>query len=81
MRIGGKTGTAQVTDSKGITVGHITWFASCAPFETPRWVVVVMVEEGTSGGTTCAPAAGKIYRAIQKLEAEPNPKLASASNP
>jgi hypothetical protein len=37
--------------------------------------VVVMVEEGSSGGGTCAPAAGKIYRAIQKLADEPRPRV------
>ena len=70
MRIGGKTGTAQITDPRGEVIGHTTWFASCAPFESPRYVVVVMVESGTSGGGTCAPVAGKIYRTIQKLETE-----------
>lgn len=68
MSIGGKTGTAQITDGQGRLVGRTTWFASCAPFENPRWVVVVMVEQGVSGGGTCAPVAAKIYRAIQKLE-------------
>lgn len=76
MRIGGKTGTAQITNPRGQIVGHTTWFASCAPFENPRWVVVVMVEEGSSGGGTCAPAAAKIYRAIQKLETEGRPSVA-----
>lgn len=76
MRIGGKTGTAQITNPRGHIVGHTTWFASCAPFENPRWVVVVMVEEGASGGGTCAPAAAKIYRAIQKLENEGRPSIA-----
>ncbi len=70
MRIGGKTGTAQITDPRGEVVGHTTWFASSAPFESPRYVVVVMVESGNSGGGTCAPVAGKIYRTIQKLETE-----------
>jgi penicillin-binding protein 2 len=77
MRIGGKTGTAQITDPRGNIVGHTTWFASCAPFERPRWVVVVMVEEGASGGRTCAPVAAQIYRTIQKLEAERRPVVAT----
>jgi penicillin-binding protein 2 len=77
MKIGGKTGTAQITNPRGQIVGHTTWFASCAPFENPRWVVVVMVEEGSSGGGTCAPVAAKIYRTIQKLEAEERPSVAS----
>jgi penicillin-binding protein 2 len=73
MQIGGKTGTAQITDPRGNVVGHTTWFASCAPFENPRWVVVVMVEEGASGGTTCAPIAGQIYRTIRNLDTGGNP--------
>ena len=77
MRIGGKTGTAQITDPRGQVVGHTTWFASCAPFEQPRWVVVVMVEQGASGGGTCAPAASKIYRAIQTMETEGRPSVAA----
>jgi penicillin-binding protein 2 len=76
MSIGGKTGTAQITDPQGRVVGHTTWFASCAPFENPRWVVVVMVEEGASGGGTCAPVAAKIYRTIQTLELEGRPNVA-----
>ena len=80
MSIGGKTGTAQITDAQNNLVGHTVWFASCAPFESPRYVVVVMVEgdlgEGVSGGGTCAPVAAQIYRTIQKLEAEKRPAVA-----
>jgi len=76
MSIGGKTGTAQITDPQGNKVGVTTWFASCAPFENPRWVVVVMVEQGASGGGTCAPVAAQIYRTIQKLELEGRPTVA-----
>jgi len=77
MRIGGKTGTAEITNPRGEKVGVTTWFASCAPFEKPRWVVVVMVEQGTSGGGgTCAPVAAQIYRAIQKLETDGRPAVA-----
>jgi penicillin-binding protein 2 len=76
MSIGGKTGTAQITDPRGNKVGVTTWFASCAPFENPRWVVVVMVEQGASGGNTCAPVAAQVYRTIQKLETEARPVVA-----
>ncbi|MEO6035757.1 MAG: penicillin-binding transpeptidase domain-containing protein, partial [Verrucomicrobiota bacterium] len=67
LRIAGKTGTAQITDGGKVT-DHITWFVSFAPFEKPKYAVVVMVESGISGGKTCAPVAQKIYEAIQKLE-------------
>ncbi|MBM3845074.1 MAG: penicillin-binding protein 2 [Verrucomicrobia bacterium] len=67
--ISGKTGTAQVTDPRGRVVDHTTWFASFAPFEDPRYVVLVMVESGVSGGNTCAPIAREIFEAIRKRDA------------
>jgi penicillin-binding protein 2 len=68
LRICAKTGTAQVQDERNVKTGLTTWFASFAPYEKPRWAVVVMVENGTSGGSTCAPVARQVYSAI--LEAE-----------
>jgi penicillin-binding protein 2 len=65
MRICGKTGTAQVQDIRGEKIGQTTWFASFAPFGDPRWTVVVMVEDGISGGKTCSPVGGKIYAALR----------------
>jgi penicillin-binding protein 2 len=47
---------------------HITWFVSFAPFEAPRYAVVVVVEGGSSGGGTCAPVAHDIYQAIVKRQ-------------
>jgi penicillin-binding protein 2 len=54
-----------------LVVDRITWFASYAPYKNPRYVVVIVVESGASGGGTCAPMAQLIYRAIQERE---NPK-------
>ena len=78
LAIGGKTGTAQVKVPTGkfnprtgvrlFRTDHITWFVSFAPVESPRYTVVVMVESGESGASTCAPIAGRIYRAIRDLE-------------
>jgi cell division protein FtsI/penicillin-binding protein 2 len=68
LRVCGKTGTAQVGESKAAGFDHVTWFTSFAPYEKPRYVVVVMVESGGSGGGTCAPVAGKVYKTIQDLE-------------
>jgi penicillin-binding protein 2 len=69
--IGGKTGTAE--NKRGRTLLHkTTWFTSFAAtdHEAPaRYVVLVMVESGASGGLTCAPVAGEIYREIQRREA------------
>jgi len=66
FRVASKTGTAQRREA-GIN-DHVTWFASFGPYESPRYAVIVMVEGGISGGTTCAPVARKIYEAIVKLE-------------
>jgi penicillin-binding protein 2 len=68
LRICAKTGTAQVTDPQNRVIDHTTWFASYAPFENPKYVVLIMVESGVSGGGTCAPVAKKIYEAIQYRE-------------
>jgi penicillin-binding protein 2 len=74
LRVCGKTGTAQIMDSRNQIIGHTTWFASFAPYETPRYVVVVMVEGAGSGGGTCAPLAQKVYQAIQYQETQSKPK-------
>ena len=67
IRICAKTGTAQVQDVNNKKTGLTTWFASFAPYEKPHYAVVVMVENGFSGGVTCAPIARKIYSAILEV--------------
>jgi penicillin-binding protein 2 len=70
LQICGKTGTAQVQDSNNHLIGYNFWFASFAPFENPKYAVVVMVQsQGTgSGGTTCGPIVHDIYEEILKKE-------------
>lgn len=70
MKICAKTGTAQIKPGARV-VGHTTWFASFAPYQDPRYAVVVMVEDGASGTLTCAPIAHEIYLALQKREQQP----------
>lgn len=66
FRISGKTGTAQkyVKNVKHL----ITWFVSFAPFENPRYAVVVVIEGGDAGGSTCAPMARQVYQTIIETE-------------
>ena len=68
LRICGKTGTAQIQDIHGEKTGQTTWFASFAPYGNPRWAVVVMVEDGASGGRTCAPVGRKVYEALLRSQ-------------
>jgi penicillin-binding protein 2 len=77
LKICGKTGTAQVMNSRNQEIDRTTWFASFAPYENPRYAVVVMVESGTFGGTTCAPIAHDIYVAILNSEKSNGPALAA----
>ena len=62
----GKTGTAEIKGNG--RKDKVTWFTSFAPYEAPRYVVVVMVESGGSGGGTCAPVAKKIYQFLHDRE-------------
>jgi penicillin-binding protein 2 len=64
----GKTGTAQVMNERNQTIDHTTWFISYAPYEAPRYAVVVMIQSGISGGRSCAPIAKPIYEALLQRE-------------
>jgi penicillin-binding protein 2 len=75
LQVCGKTGTAQKKNLQGVTEEDVTWFISFAPYEHPRYAVVVMVEvERGTGGGTCAPVAQKIYVALQQYEQGTLPK-------
>ena len=63
LDVGGKTGTAEVSKKQ-----DTSWFASFGPVADPRYVVVVMVEEGGTGGTVAAPATREIWDGIYGLE-------------
>ena len=81
LRICGKTGTAQVMNEGNKVTGDTIWFVSFAPYEKPHYAVVVMIEvesgSGTSGGSTCAPVARNMYRAILERETKAAPKSGS----
>lgn len=59
VAVAGKTGTAEVYGK-----GDYAWYASYAPADDPRYVVVVLIEQGGHGGTAAAPAARMIYDAL-----------------
>jgi peptidoglycan glycosyltransferase len=58
VQVAGKTGTAEVADGDS----H-TWFAGFAPADDPQIAVVVIVENGGSGGSVAAPIAKKVMAA------------------
>jgi penicillin-binding protein 2 len=61
VQVAGKTGTAQATtEGKNDTTA---WFACFAPFDAPKYTIVVMVqggEHGGHGGQVAAPIATRI---------------------
>jgi penicillin-binding protein 2 len=62
VTIAGKTGTAQAPWGSD----H-SWYASWAPANHPRVVVVVLIEHGGFGAEAAAPAAREIYSAFFHL--------------
>ena len=74
IEVAGKTGTAQFWRS-GKPDNH-TWFISFAPYENPKYAVVVLVQGAKSGGGVAAPIAAKIYDEIFKMEAGTAPEVA-----
>jgi penicillin-binding protein 2 len=78
LHYGGKTGTAQVigrwTDEMRRNPNLVpenfrdhSWYAGIYPADKPRYVVVVMVEHGGSGGASSAPVASKVIKRMLEL--------------
>jgi penicillin-binding protein 2 len=71
LQICGKTGTAQVENEKSEIIGHNYWFASFAPYENPKYAVIVMVQKFPGSGfagPNCCPIAHDIYAALLKKD-------------
>jgi penicillin-binding protein 2 len=62
--VAGKTGTAEA----GAGRSDHSWYASWAPANNPKVVVVVLVAHGGFGAQAAAPAARDIYQAFFKLK-------------
>lgn len=76
VRIGGKTGTAQVVEKKEgrsrTSTSHKThaWFVAFAPDDEPEVAVSVFVEHGGQGGAVAAPIAKRVIEAFYKESRE-----------
>jgi penicillin-binding protein 2 len=58
--VAGKTGTAETC---GVSCPDHSWYASWAPYNHPKLVVVAMIERGGFGAQAAAPAVKRIYQA------------------
>ena len=66
-QIGGKTGTGQSSANRD----NHAWFVGLAPIDNPQYVVVVLVEEGGSGGRIAAPVGRHILQYLMGNEPTP----------
>jgi penicillin-binding protein 2 len=65
--VGGKTGTAQVSETRD----NHAWFVGVAPLDNPQYVVAVLIDEGGSGGQVAAPVARNIMQYLSGNEQTP----------
>ena len=60
IQLAGKTGSAQVTPQNRPKTTN-TWFICFGPFAKPRYACAMVIEEGDSGGRTCAPLVRQFF--------------------
>jgi penicillin-binding protein 2 len=65
--VGGKTGTGQTSQNRD----NHAWFVGVAPLSDPQYVVVVLIDEGGSGGQVAAPVARQILQHLMGNELTP----------
>jgi len=73
QEVGGKTGTAEIRQAIGddVTAIDTAWFVGAAPLSNPEWVVVVVIEQGGSGGKVAAPTARRIFQYLMGVNPDP----------
>ena len=65
----GKTGTAEY-GPRGEGRKKNTWMTVFAPYSSPRYAIAVIVQDGDSGGRTCAPIVHDVMTALFEAEKE-----------
>jgi len=62
IEIAGKSGTAQTVDNG--KKSNNSWIISFAPYDNPRYAVVIMAQAASSGGAVCGPLVNMVYTGI-----------------
>jgi penicillin-binding protein 2 len=68
VRVGGKTGTAEVDVQHGLATAWFASFAGLAGEAKPRFVTVIMVDRGGQGGVVAAPSVREVWDSVFGLE-------------
>lgn len=63
----GKTATAETGQYINGNQVYNTWFAGVYPYDNPKYAIVVMCENGTSGSEDCCPIFRTIVESINKM--------------
>lgn len=66
VEMAGKTGTAEYGSRENRK--NNTWMTAFAPFDEPRYAMAVVVQDGESGGKTCAPIVHTVMKEIFERE-------------
>lgn len=62
ISIASKSGTAQTTDNG--KKSNNSWVMSFAPYDSPKYAVCILVQNGGSGGGVCGPLVNLVYRGL-----------------
>ena len=68
VRVGGKTGTAEVDQQHGYATAWFASFAGLPSDPKPRFVTVSMVDRGGQGGVVAAPSVREVWDSVFGLE-------------
>jgi len=68
VKVGGKTGTAEVDQQHGYATAWFASFAGLASDPKPRFVTVIMVDRGGQGGVVAAPSVREVWDSVFGLE-------------
>ena len=67
ISVAGKTATAQSGETVNGKERLVTWFAGFFPCDKPKYVAVIVSEDGKSGSEDCAPVFSMLARSVLGL--------------
>lgn len=72
---GAKTSTAQTGKYLNGVEQVESWFTGFYPYDSPKYVITVLAEDGTGGGATCGPVFKQIADSLYEKNVEPGAQV------